>query len=150
MANATKRPLSLASPLSDVPLACEPSGLALMRWSGPPAVGTTNTSMKFVSPGTRLLAGLVKTTVEPSALSCGSRAQSLASPPVRLVLRRRSEPSVRSNRKASSNAFVAPEARFVAMLWNATKRPSALIVGWVERPLPGVPSAALLTIFRRR
>ncbi len=43
VANTTKRPLSLASPFSDPPLACEPSGLALMRVTGPPAVGTRRT-----------------------------------------------------------------------------------------------------------
>jgi hypothetical protein len=33
-------------------------------------------------------------------------------------------------------------ARFVAKLWNATYRPSALMEGYIDEPLPSLPSVA--------
>jgi hypothetical protein len=100
----------------------------------------------FVSPFTRSVAELEKAITPPSASIHGAALSPSLSPPFLSTLARIVVPVCRSRTKMSWNPFPSPPTRFVAVLANATKRPSAEIVGAVLAPSASPP--VVLTLAR--
>ena len=91
----------------------------------------------MVSSGTKSLAKLVNATKRPSALTTGEKERLFALPsPALLTLTSVVVPVLRSRTKMSKVPFVSLATRSLARLWNATKRPSALMEVASEKSLP--------------
>jgi len=106
----------------------------------------TNTSyVPFVSPATRLVDTLWNATKPPSAERAGAALESFPWVPSEVTLTRSVVPVCRSCTNTSVLPFVSPATRLVAVLWNATKRPSAERAAPALAALPSVPSEATLT-----
>ncbi len=106
----------------------------------------TKTSVRpLTSPGTRLVASLLKTAKRPSALNEGDEDSPSLWPPSEATETRSVLPVSRSCAKASVCPLVSPATRLVAPLPNPTRRPSALMVGLSEKPSLWAPSEATET-----
>lgn len=100
----------------------------------------------LVSPATRFVAPLVKTTKRPlpamlASLDCWSACAPAESVDARLVA-----PVSRSLTKMSARALVSPATRLVAELSKTTKRPFIEIVG---SPLDALASTPVLLVETR-
>src|SRR2546425_658529 len=106
----------------------------------------TNTSYApFASPETRLVAVLWNATKPPSAERTGPALESFPWVPPEATLTRSVVPVCRSWTNTSVAPFVSRATRLVAVLWKATKRPSAERTGPALKPSPWLPPDATLT-----
>src|SRR5438128_2450321 len=106
----------------------------------------TNTSyVPLVSPATRLVAVPWNATKPPSAERAAPELGPFPWVPSEATLTRSVVPVCRSCTNTSVLPFVSPATRLVAVLWNATKRPSAERAGPALKPFPSVPPEATLT-----
>jgi len=143
--NDTHVPSPLIAGLADAPLPSVPELLTLTRVVTPDCRSRRKTSLTpLVSPATRLVATDSNTTYRPSELMAGQPQSPSASAPAVLTLARTVSPVWQSWTKISRLASVSPVTRLVARDSKATYRPSPLIAGALETPLPSVP--ALLTL----
>src|SRR5207244_1030493 len=106
----------------------------------------TNTSYApFASPATRLVAVPWNATKPPSAERAAPALGPFPWVPSESTLTRSVVPVCRSWTNTSVAPFVSPATRLVAVLWNATKRPSAERTGPALKPFPWLPPDATLT-----
>jgi hypothetical protein len=144
--NATKRPSPEMVSRIVMSGSCAPMESRLTRSVAPVRRSWTKASgTPFVSPGTRFVAELPKTTNRPSAESAGPPLAPLGWVPTESTLIRSVVPVMRSRTKMSSTPFVSPGTRFVARLPNATNRPSAEIAGDRLSAFPWTPAESTLT-----
>jgi hypothetical protein len=121
----------------------QPSGLGLARQKLRGALGgqerTKTSPTPFVSPGTRFVEMLSKTTCRPSEETDARWLSQLPPTPVELVLARVVVPVTRSCRKTSQVLLVSERTRLLAALSKVMNRPSAEIDGHSEVELDCTP-----------
>jgi hypothetical protein len=128
LAKVTNRPPAEIADVKHVPSPSAPAELTLTRSVTPCSRSRTKVSMRpFVSPLTRFVARLWKTTKRPSEEILASELTLSPCVPVELTLTSWVVPNTRSRTKTSRSPFVSPATRFDASLSNATKRPFAEI-----------------------
>ena len=146
LSNATSRPSADIEALLLLPLAWAPDASTLARVVVLPTRFRTKTSMTpFVSPATRFVEALSNATALPSRAMDGFALLPLPWIPPVVTLARVVVFVCRSRTKTSDVPLVSPATRLLARLSNATNRPSVVIEGLKQFPLPWTAPGPTLT-----